>query len=114
MAKALMYAKVRVRMGPIPFLLLGPARTSYLKIETCLSFNRRTSNVMRMAPLEVQKYFDCCLNPICLIITESTEITMTHQGLTLRFQARGPKGFFDENKWSKTGFLVIFQTILGP
>ena len=39
---------------------------------------------------------------------------MCLQGLTLRFQARGPKRSFNKNKWSKTGFLVIFHTILGP
>ena len=35
------------------------------------------------------------------------------QGVTLKFQARGPKRSFEKNKWSKTGFLVIFHTILG-
>ena len=39
--------------------------------------------------------------------------TCLPQGLTLRFQARGPKRSFDKNKWSKTGFLVNFHTILG-
>ena len=29
------------------------------------------------------------------------------QGLTKRFLARGPKGSFDKNKWSKTGFRFI-------
>ena len=36
------------------------------------------------------------------------------QGLTLRFQARGPKRSLDKNKWSKTGFLVVSLSILGP
>ena len=36
------------------------------------------------------------------------------QGQTLRFQARGPKRSFDKNQWSKTRFLVIFHTFLGP
>ena len=35
-------------------------------------------------------------------------------GVTLRFRAGGLKMSFDENKWSKTGFLVIFHTIFGP
>ena len=38
----------------------------------------------------------------------------SNQGLTLRFQARGPKRNFDKNQWSKTQFLVIKHTILGP
>ena len=33
-------------------------------------------------------------------------------GLTLSFQARGPKRSLDKNKWSK--FLVMIHTILGP
>ena len=37
-----------------------------------------------------------------------------YQGLSLRFLAKGPKRSFDKNKWSKTGFLVIIRTILGP
>ena len=36
------------------------------------------------------------------------------QGLTLRFQARGPKRSLDKNMWSKTGILVKIHTILGP
>ena len=36
------------------------------------------------------------------------------QGMTLSFQARGPKRSFDKNKCSNTGFLVILHTILGP
>ena len=37
-----------------------------------------------------------------------------YQGLSLRFQARGPKTSLDKNEWSKTGFLVIIHIILGP
>ena len=36
------------------------------------------------------------------------------QGLTPRFQTRGPKRSFDQNQWSKTGFLVVMHTILAP
>ena len=36
------------------------------------------------------------------------------QGLTIRFQARGPKRSFDKNKWPKTAFRFINHTIFGP
>ena len=42
------------------------------------------------------------------------QMSLVNQGLTLSFHARGPKRSFDKNKWSKTGFLVIIHTILGP
>ena len=41
-------------------------------------------------------------------------VVLGGQGLTLSFQPRGPKRSFDINKWSKTRFLVIIHTILGP
>ena len=48
------------------------------------------------------------------VIIIITLIMMMTQGLTLNFQARGPKRSFEKNKWSKTGFLVIIHTIFGP
>ena len=51
----------------------------------------------------------------CLKLTAKfNQLDSWEQGLTLRFQARGLKRSFDKNKWSKTGFLVIIHTILGP
>ena len=52
------------------------------------------------------------LSLISILIQCHSVGTLT-QGLTLRFQARGPKRSFNKNKWSKTRFLVIFQKILG-
>ena len=34
-----------------------------------------------------------------------------YQGLTLRFQTRGPERSFEENEWSKTGFLGIIHIL---
>ena len=36
------------------------------------------------------------------------------QGMTLRFQARGPKRSIDKNMWSKTGFLVKIILFWAP
>ena len=49
------------------------------------------------------------INPLML-----TAAKISLQGLTLRFQSKGPKRSFDENQWSETGYLVIMHTIMGP
>ena len=36
------------------------------------------------------------------------------QGLTLRFQARGPKRYFDKSRGQKQHFCMIINTISGP
>ena len=48
------------------------------------------------------------------LFVKRREFLPVSQGLTLKFQARSPKRSFDENKWSKAGFLDTLHIISGP
>ena len=66
-----------------------------------------TRNRLELCPRLVVIYTSSRLlfiNP--LVLRSSSGNCPLDQGLTVRFQARGPERSFDENQWSKRGFLV--------